>query len=290
MLILKGYNDKAGKTTKSNKLWFFNGFLCAFLMILMSCTHFAAKQQVLDKQVQTLKYEQIERASIYVKGASDTLHTIPTQDRTPETDLAEQLINYGSDLLPPVPVYLKLDISALLSENQKTRDLAEKSLNKMIEQDKLTAQKLDNVEKQLGKVEDRLINYGATFEQQRNKNIWTRMVASFGIFGTIGIIIALCILFPALIPVFIAILKWIINKFVTFITWLVPAMSNLVKGIGNFKKQLKTEVETNKSLPSDKQITYTPSEVLQYLNDELNKSTDVADKAVIEKLKVKLNI
>lgn len=153
------------------------------LTLIAGCTHY---KETYDQ----VKAEQWDAARTYVSGASDALHKSNVQ--TIEIDLATELVDQAEVVLGEAPADKRLDVAALLSENKKLAAKARDALNELKEKDKAHAI-------ELRKAQDKLIGLGAELEAEKNKNIvksafnWLKGILGV---GTIGGIIALCVIFP----------------------------------------------------------------------------------------------
>lgn len=146
----------------------------------------------------------------------------------------------------------------------------------------------ENLRRKVEDLEKKLLEYGAKFEEERNKNIVKRIWAwSIGVFG-IGGTIALLIFFPFLIPIFTQIIaqivSWIPSLAHFFGVVSKKSVNSIVEGVGAVRNQLKTEnrLESNKK--------YSASEILKLLDTELKIATDKSDKRIIESLRAKLSL
>ena len=262
---------------------------------LIGCSYFAPKLHKIDQQAAVKQEQVIESVRIHndVIDQSLTLNT----NKNPYTDLAHLSSENIGDLLGPPKIENQIDIKPLFPTDTKLsvsqvirKQLVEKQLNEHRESDKRLQNEIIKLEGEKAKLEEKLQAYGTKYEQERNQRVWWK----FWTFGTTGFVIAgliaLCVFFPPAIPIILGALKWIFSKFVGLVNYVVPALANTIRGIGEARKTLKVEAETNKSLPEDKKILYTPDEVLELIDTELAKSQNTGDKTLVEKIRKKVNV
>jgi hypothetical protein len=128
-----------------------------------------------------------------------------------------------------------------------------------------------------------LLALGSQKEAENNKSLWRRLVASFGLLGAIGALVALGIFCP---PALLLIGKLALM----FITWLVgkiPAfvgaigvvgkdvLDNVVKGVGDARAHFKQASISNPAR------LYSAQEVQAIIDEKLSIATDKRDKALI---------
>jgi ABC-type multidrug transport system fused ATPase/permease subunit len=262
--------------------------LLCMLMLQISCSYLVPTKSELQARYDIAYQNQVVAAAGYVSAAKDVVEILSFSNQTSEVLVSENLLTKAESLLPRPAIKDRIDVHGLLSTNKSTLAKANTKLKDKWTTDVQRDERIVSLKKQVD-TEDRKVDaLAAKYEEANNKQIWWKFWTWTGSTLVIGGIIAACVFFPALIPVVLAVVRMIINTFVSFIQWLVPAFSRTIKGISNFKTQLNAEAEANKALPPDKKITYTPEEVSHYLGEELKKATDEKDKEVISKLKTKI--
>lgn len=219
-------------------------------------------------------------------------------NRTPQITLAKKTAG-ETQLLLGIPAWERFDVDAYFASNKVETEKLKAQFNYDIELLKLRAKQ----EAKLDKTEDKLIAYGQTFEEERNKTIWWK----FWTWSTATLIIAgivcLCIFTPFG--------PMILNSLMGFLWSVVPRIAsffklasttvidNIVKGNEEFKYKAKA-APVNLTPAGTTDGTYTKEQVeamikadrdklLQDWKDELAKATDNTDKKIIEQRKVALN-
>jgi hypothetical protein len=162
----------------------------AFLpLFLVGCTYF---QRRTDKIAVKLE----EQGRALTTATVDALQLAPTNEFV---NLALDLARHDQQIVG-LPA-LRIDVDALLAGNKAEWDSLR---NRYSEQRKLIQK---NVE-----LEAKLQSMGVALEKERNKTIvsrvWHWSLSTLGIGG----IIALCIVCPALIPIFTQIIAWVVAK------------------------------------------------------------------------------
>jgi len=131
----------------------------------------------------------------------------------------------------------------------------------------------------------KLEEMGKKYEEERNKTVvkrtWQWAVSTLGIGG----IVALCVFFPAIIPIFGSILSWIVSampKVVNFAGVVgKQVFDGVVEGVQNTRDKLKKEAE----LPPEIQPKYTAAEFLERFDTEMFKATDKKHREIIKERK-----
>lgn len=277
---------------KSNKKLVIAVILC---FALIGCTHYFAGKSKTEGKIDKIQEEQINSVKFWNWLSSHALALNTNKNQF--TDIAERSTDNITDLIGIPAKSNQVEVKKLLPTDTKLsvkqiieKQLVEKQLSDRESKDSKLQQDLKILEEEKRILTEKLTAYGAKFEEERNKSInwriWTWGSGTLIIAG----IITLFVFCPALIPVALGILKWIFAKFVSLVNYVVPALSNTIKGIGETRKTLKIEAETNKTLPDDKKIVYTPDEVLDLIDTELHKAQDSGDKTLVEKIRKKVNV
>jgi len=136
-----------------------------------------------------------------------------------------------------------------------------------------------------GRVHERaLVAMGSLKEAEINKSIWKRMVASFGLLGAIGALVALGVFCPPALllvgKVALMLVSWLVGKIPALVGMIgvvgKGAFDNVVKGIGDARAEFKkAELENPDG-------TYTAAQVREILDGKLAIATDKSDKALID--------
>lgn len=243
-------------------------FLCFALVLLAGCSGkargiFKAKAAVAEN------HEDIaEKSRQYTTGALDSLRYAPTNK---PTNLAKTLLTWDQQL-EGVPL-TRLDVEAILADNRASiRALS----NSFAEVQQLILDR-ERLATELNEKQEKLLQLGALYEEERNRNIvkrvWRWSVATFGIGG----IIALLFFFPFLIPIGTRIVGWIVGMFPKlagfFGVVLTKSFDAVVKGVQAGKKK----IDANKGA-----TTVPAPEPTVVLGDELSKATDKSDRNLID--------
>lgn len=237
-------------------------------LALVGCTSYGP-------DLSELRQESQERARENNTGIFDTLSELPKDENSPEIALAKTLAR-DNELLLGIPAE-RLNVKDLLSQNQ----LIKASAWRYVE-----AKRRDDSERttKMRELELKLESLGRAKEVENNKNTvgnWFK-----GIFATLGIggTIALIVFCPALIPIIAQLLSWVVSL-IPQAVHLVGVVGkgfaeNVVKGIGEARTKLRANPEA----------TYTSTEVLTMLDNELRAALDSKDKAVIDQFRAKFNL
>lgn len=212
-------------------------------------------------------------AQVYVEGASDALDL--EKEKSDNVQLADRLVKDARKTLG------EPDESLNIPETLKN----DKELKKHESQDSKNLRTRDEAEK-------KLIDEGKLWEAEHHKSvvrkIWEWAVGVFGLGG----IITLCIFFPALIPVILNALGWILQGIIRCVPSVVhlfgvvgkATLDNVVKGVGNTRDYFQ------KTAISNPEKTFSAQQVQDILNSELSASTDGHDKAVIDSVRRQFNV
>jgi hypothetical protein len=257
---------------------YINILLCS-AFLLTSCT-FIGKRNDKNKDAIVLNSEKLQEES---KALTDA--ALRSSGRLPPglaTDLVRSFLEEDQRIegLPLKP----FDVDGLFNSN-KVAWAEMKARYTAIREMEVERAELN---KKLQESQAKLEEMGKKYEEEKNKSIVKRVWA--WTFSTLGIggIIALCIFFPAIIPIFGSILSGIISvmpKLVNFFGVVgKSAFDSVVAGVQNTRDKLKKEAE----LPKEIQPKYTPQEILQYLDNELYKSTDKKHREIIKAVKRKI--
>jgi hypothetical protein len=252
--------------------------LCGCALTKRETSRQAAKEQKLEKVEEKL----IEESKALTTGALDALSFAPTNK---PTDLAKKFLQRDQQI-EGVPAD-RIDVAGILATNK----VAIEALERRMEMQQDWLQERVRLEVELNKANDRLLELGRLYEQEKAKSTWKRIWSwTIGTFG-IGGLIALVVFCPAALPIIGAAASFLISK--------IPALTNLiglvgksafdaaVKGVGNARKRLKLSAEEN---PDRK---YSAKEVLQLIDGELKDATEVGDanfRRLIEARRNRLNV
>lgn len=104
-------------------------------------------------------------------------------------------------------------VDALLSDDASQQSLA-------VKREELLAQAEARQVAQLRQAESRLVELGQFYEKEKAQSAWRRVWAwSISVFG-IGGVIAICVFFPAVIPILGSILGWIVSAVPSVAKWI----------------------------------------------------------------------
>ena len=138
------------------------------------------------------------------------------------------------------------------------------------------------------KLEQKLIDYGEKYEQERNEKIkfWFKWIGIPVIL--IGGLIAACVFFPPLAGIVVSIFPKLVSLFGVVGA---STVKNVVKGVGDVRNSLKIQADQNNVLKEKghEPETYTPEEVLEMIDTSLKIHTDLKDKEVIDHIRKKVN-
>jgi len=136
-----------------------------------------------------------------------------------------------------------------------------------------------NAANELAKANDKLAELGRQAEAANNASLVKRIYVRLGLLGSIAAVVAACVFFPVLIPIFGQLLGWLVSKVPKLAGALgvvsKSAFDSVVKGVGAVRTSLKERASTSDRLLGD-------TEMLKLVDDELLKSTDASDRKLIE--------
>lgn len=252
--------------------------LCGCVLTKPATSRQASKGQKLE----SIQEKLVEESKALTTGALDALSYAPTNK---PTDLAKKFLQRDQQI-EGMPAE-RIDVAGIIATNQA----ALVALDRRMTMQQEWLQERVKLEVELNKANDRLLELGRLYEQEKAKSTWKRIWAwTMSTFG-IGGLIALAIFCPAALPVMGAIASFVVSK--------IPALTNLiglvgksafdaaVKGVGNARKRLKLSAEEN---PDRK---YSANEVLQLIDGELKDATEVGDanfRRLIEARRNRLNV
>jgi hypothetical protein len=237
--------------------------------ILSGCTMFGRKEQRRSAAVNDNADQLAEHSRALTTGVVDTLGLAPTNRFV---DLAIDLAKHDQQI-EGLPI-TRIPVADLLAGSKAAFQDLQKRYG---EQNKLLQQNAE-LQSKLRDTEEKLIAMGKLYEAERNKKIWRRtwgwLTATFGFAGAV----AICIFFPAVIPIAIQFVGWIVAKIPALAGALgvVPkqAFDSLVVGVQKIRKA--AEDRNNASIDE--------------INAELEKATDAAHRKLIKHRKLKLAI
>ncbi len=179
-------------------------FLSLFLLIQFAgCTHQAGRIKREETAVSRNEKALETRVQENVTGALDALHMAPTN---PPTNLASALLQDTQQIVG-LPVQ-RIPVGDILAGLKPAVD----DLQRRFDQTEALLKERSALNERLQATEARLVEMGKLYEAEKNKNIvkrvWHSLVATLGIGG----VIALCVFFPAIIPVLINCVGWLVGK------------------------------------------------------------------------------
>ena len=256
------------------------------LSLMVSCSQFGKKYNDLESKYVSAKNEEIEAVKPYVTGTVDALGALDNNEKTPETELAEELAKNAQSIIGAPNQESRINVEGLLSQNQSIKEKARRLLEKKRQDDIKARKKLEDLREELDAVKSKLIEKGIEKEKEDNSNIvkriWRWAIGTFGLLGGIAFII-FC---PTIaLPILTSLLKWIVGLIPQLMSFVgvvgSSVVSNIVEGIHRVKTQVK-------EAPNDKR--YTKEEVLEMLKVQLGTATDKPDKNIIEHLEEKIKL
>lgn len=242
--------------------------LCLALLVI-GCTRFAKRTDRTAAKASANQIAIAEESKALTTGIVDVLSLAPTN---PPTALALDLARHDQQL-EGLPV-TRIPIEALLARQEREW----KALRERYDLQASLLAERQEIATRLAETEAALIEMGRKYEAERNKSIvrriWAWSISTLGIGG----LIALCIFFPAVIPLFGNLLGFVVNRIPKLAGALgvvsKKAFDSAVKGVGEFRHALKVRGET---------------ETLKELDTELLKATGEV-RPVIEARRVALNV
>lgn len=249
------------------------------LAVLLVCGCTSIGPQRAQKVVELAKVEE----KVAQKASANAYATGLALKAAPQTNRAvavAQTFNEKTKALLPKPDYdtiieYESIVAGLLSENEKQRAQGQKALTQADAEISALVSERRAVESRVAELENRLIEYGAKYELERNKSWWTRLYAFLGFGGIIALVVA----FPILIPLGGQAVGWIINAVPSLASWvgLVSRKSfdSILVGVESAKVRMKTDSKDDAVL---------------LLKEELSKATDSDHRRLIADRKQSLNI
>lgn len=177
-------------------------------------------------------------------------------------------------------------VSALLSTNATLRANAQQAVRdrEALQQEMIIVQRAN---------EAKLLEFGAKYEEERNKSILRRIYAYFGFFGTIAAVIALVIFCPPAAALMFRFVGWLVGKVpsVARAAGVVgkKAFDATVKGIGNARDEFKKM----EALPKEQQRAITYAEARAIIDRHLKEATEVGNanfRKLIESTREQVNV
>lgn len=233
-------------------------FVIAMVFGLCSgCTGFKRALDRTGKKIDANEAALKEVSRELTTGGVDTLSLAPTNKHT---ELALKLAKLDQQI-EGVP-QKRIDVPAILAGERKATSDLEARFRQI---DVLVAEKL-NLESKNRELEERLQDLGAKYEAERNTGIVKRIKRA--LFATLGLggVIALCVFFPAVIPIFTRLAVWIVSMVPKLGSILGIASQKVVKNIIDGIEEAKTEI---------------PAEATQILHKKLSQRLDAQQKAAV---------
>ena len=246
----------------------------AVVLCASGCTHFAAARVKSHAALE-------EHSRALTTAVVDALQLQPPEQRDSYTGFALRVAREDQRVegLPLAPIgvepFVEVNPTNLLPKIKAERALTVR----FAEIEKLLA-----AEK---RATDRLLDFGATHEQLQNASRlrWTRWLGGSSLL--LGGLIALCVLFPASIPILGRILGWIVSKIPSLAGALgvvsVKAFDAVVRGI----ERTKTESGGSTLLPNQP-VTTRAEDWSDQLHLNLSREMDAAHKALVRTRKAAL--
>lgn len=213
-----------------------------------------------------------ERAQEFVAGTGDALQEADESD-------------------PAVVVASRLNRSAQIAVGGMPSERRRIDAHGLIQGEARAVKDLGRREQDLGDVvetrrehERALLVLGSQKEVENNKSLWRRLVASFGLLGAIGALVALGIFFPPALLLIgklaLMLVSWLVGKIPALVGMIgvvgKGAFDNVVKGIGDARAEFK------KSELENPERFYTAAQVREILDGKLAIATDKSDKGLID--------
>ena len=249
------------------------------LAVLLACGCTSTGPQRAQKVVELVKVEE----KVAQKASANAYATGLALQAAPQTNRAvavAQTFNDKTKALLPKPDYediieYEAIVAGLLSENEKQRAQSQKALGEADSEISTLLSERRVIEGRVEDLENRLIEYGAKYELERNKSWWTRIYSFLGFGGIIALVIA----FPILIPIGGQVVGWVVNTVPSLASWvgLVSRKSfdSVVVAVESAKERMKTDGKEDAVL---------------LLKEELQKATDAAHRKLIADRKQDLGL
>ena len=230
--------------------------------------------------------EEEEKSRQLTTAVVEVLHDEPVSKATPRSKLAlefaqqDQLIEGMPLEKIPVQDYIELAVSEneddIKKLNKKISDL-EESISEF------RKEKLENQTVLDARTEE-LVKKGMIYEEENKKKAWEKVWGwAKGTFG-IGGLIALAVLFPAIIP--------ILGHMVGAVIKLIPSLASALGVVAKSTTDavIKGVQGTRQHLKTSSQETYTKAEVIALLDSNLDFHQSKGDKTLISRRKQKIQI
>jgi hypothetical protein len=186
------------------KLWEIFTLIVIFVVALLcsACSHNAARAANLAAPLGERVREHVAAARLANQEARLATNAVR---KLMAYDLSEQFLVRAQALVGLPLEDQAARVRSLLEENEQLRAGAI-----VAEAERVKQEQAWRTEK--AAYEAKLLEYGAKYEEQRNKSIvrrfWSWLTATFGIGG----IVALCVFCPAAIPILLRVVAWLVNK------------------------------------------------------------------------------
>jgi hypothetical protein len=212
-------------------------FVLILGLLLAGCTRNAARRSIVIAREQERTRELIQGAKLANQVGRERLLSTGSNavgSALVAYDLSSDLLGRGQSVLGLPVVDQSALVASLLSSNRTLRASAASLQRRHVVQEQAWA--IERAE-----VEAKLFEMGQKYEAARNRSIvhrfWGWLVSSIGVGG----IIALCVFFPALIPIFGRLLGWVVSK-IPALAGAVGVVSTkaydaVVRGVENAKKE-----------------------------------------------------
>lgn len=251
------------------------------VLLLTGCSYAAPKRSAARVELERANAGLLEVSRELTTGALDAVTYAPPD---PAIALARDLLEVNQGIVGaptnriPVPAVIAREPGAITDlETRQTRNQALLAARAVIQG-------------RLQQAEERLIEMGAKYEEQRNRSI-VRRVWAWAV-GTLGLggLIALVVLCPAVLPLLGAALGRLVAwlpKLAGFVGVVgKQAFDAVVQGVGEVRRRLKLEA----NLPGGDQPKYAAKDVLGILDAELREATDQEHRDLIDKRREVLRV
>jgi hypothetical protein len=244
--------------------------LTVLLVFVFGCTsHFKNLSKVASYENERVR-ELTQAARVANQIGRDNLSKTNYAKATVAYDLSDDFLRREQNIVGlPVEDQSQV-VKSLLDENKKLRAAAK---------DLQDARELEETEwrRQREQYLSALQAMGQKYEEEHNKSIIKRLFAGLGFTGTILLIVGICILCPAAIPVF--------THFAGFVVSKVPALAS---ALGIVSKKCLDQVIRGIQKGKD-EISKNPTKnPLEVLDTELSKSMDENHKILVRARKAKV--
>jgi hypothetical protein len=215
-------------------------------LLLAGCTFKRQSQGKAEAAVTENRVKLDEESRALTTGVVDVLSDYPETNWHVELalDLAKK-----DQQIEGMPV-TRIDVGQLLARNENALKALEKRFGYV---DTLLGEKR-RLEAELKRREAELLEMGRLYEAEKNKSvvkrIWKWTIGTLGIGG----IIALCFIFPVVIPIIGQFFGWVVAKIPALAGMLgvvsKKAFDGVVKGVGNVREKLK-DTEARKVIDTE---------------------------------------